>query len=165
MGAKTGVVVAIILILISNGCDNRRSKDEYKFIEYIEVEGNCYEDHVKQSANYKGDIVHWYNITKNIHSIYGSVSTFDVISGNEMIKNIIERNNDPYKYYPPDIIELSDLSKEDIGNDVLNIKGISRHSGKDMNSVGPRYKATCNLKVTCRLNYLPSLKKEGNKSR
>jgi len=68
------------------GCDEDRNKssNKYKLIEYVAVEGECWEDHVKQSAipqvKYQGELVHWENQTKKTHSRYGSVTNWETLN-------------------------------------------------------------------------------------
>src|SRR6266508_1681456 len=100
------ITIVVVLIVIGIACNNPK-KDEYKIIDKIEVEGTCFEDHVKQQANYKGSIVHWHNITKNIHSWYGSVHNWESMKSEKLFESI----NDPYKYNPPFTIEFHNLNK------------------------------------------------------
>ena len=72
---------AFFIVLIA--CEDRKPKDKYEFIEYIELRGTCRDDHVRvQPAVYTGDIEHWFNVTKNHHSrdgiVFGGVISWPV---------------------------------------------------------------------------------------
>ncbi len=142
-----------MILLISSifliGCRKEEKKDEYKFIEYIKVEGICGEDHAKTQGKYSGEIVHWYNVTKDTHSRYGFVSHWSSIE--ERFSNA----KDPYKYTLPFTIEFHNLRPEDLVGDELHLKGISSRTDSDKEN-----RATCVLKVIERLDYLPSLKEK-----
>ena len=146
-------MTVLYLSLFLIGC-TKEKKDEFKFVEYIEVKGVCSEEHVKKSAKYAGSIVHWHNLTKNTHARYGSVFNWDAIDPERLMEYV----NDQYKYVPPFSIEFIDLTEDEISKDNVIIKGISEHIATDEKSKGPRYRATCNLKVVRRLDYLPSTK-------
>jgi hypothetical protein len=64
--------------MVTFGCEDpppkNESKNERKLIEWVSVQGRCKEDHTTQwEEGYLGSISHWYNITKNKHSLSGSV--------------------------------------------------------------------------------------------
>jgi len=145
---RKAILLLISLALVA-GCE--KPQDEYKFVQFMKVEGECSEDHVKQVAKYKGEIVHWFNVTKNSHSRYGSVHNEESLDVEKMLEGI----QDPYKYRPPFIIVFEDLEQEEISGEQLKLKGISDHIGTGEGS-GPQYWATCTLRVVQRLDHLPS---------
>ena len=142
-----------IFILMGTGCDQDRKKssDKYNFVEYVAVEGECWEDHVKQSVipqvKYRGELVHWENQTKKTHSRYGSVTNW------ETLNTIIEEIETPNRYYPPFIVQFDDIGEKDFSSDRMRLSGISRHSGNEGNR--PGYKTTCVLKAVKRLDRIP----------
>lgn len=145
-------VIVLGMLFIMVACSEQQPKDEYKFIEYLKVEGTCYENHVKISANYSGSFVHWYNKTKDQHSRYGSVHHTEALTTeklNEKIKN-------PYKYYPPFSVEFGVIPPDQFSKVEMKLNGISKHMPQRESEEGARYEATCILRVLERLDYLPS---------
>ena len=140
--------MCVLVLLVA--CEEERPKDESQFIEYIEVRGTCSEDHVKQSADYEGSIVHWYNVTKNRHARYGNVHQWG-----EITERIMEEVKNPHRYYPPPAVDFNDLDQDQITGDELHLKGISDHLGGEQGDAGPHYETTCDLKVVRRLDHLP----------
>jgi len=152
------VILLLISLALVAGCEKPR--DEYKFVEFIKVEGECSEDHVKQLAKYKGEIVHWFNVTRNSHSRYGSVHNEESYD----LEQTLESIHDPYKYRPPFTIDFDDLKQEEISGEQLNLKGISEHTGTGEDS-GPQYWATCTLRVVQRFDHFPSDEERFSKSK
>jgi len=144
---KTSVM--LLLLMIALGCSKKEEnlEDEKKLIEYIRVEGVCREDHTNVQEEYSGSIVHWHNITKDTHARYGSVDR-ELDTDEVSVKN-------QYKYFPPFMIELSDLKPEDLVGDELHLKGTSGRLDSPKS-----YEATCTLKVVKRLDHLPSDEEE-----
>ena len=138
-------------------CEDKPAKDEYKFIEYVEVTGQCREDHVEQFDEYEGSLVHWFNITRGDHNLYGYV-TNKADAGLESEK-VIERASrgvrQPYKYFPPFSIEFIDLTPPQISSNSFTLSGISTPIPGKEDCTGPQYESTCTLKVIRRLDYLP----------
>ncbi len=145
---KASIGVLALMFFLLWGCEKKQPEDEYKFIEYIEVKGVCSEDHVKQTAEYEGSIVHWHNVTKNEHSRYGHVCKVGLFSPEELIAAVEE----PHKYRPPSFIAFWDLTPGQVSNKKFTLRGFSDDDGK------PHYEASCDLKVVQRLDYLPSAK-------
>jgi hypothetical protein len=143
-------IILIITNILLIGCKREEKKDEYKFIEYIKVEGIGGDDHARIKGKYEGEIVHWYNVTKDTHSRYGSVSYIHKDT-DDYVNNVIDSVKNPHKYKPPHIIDFQDLKPEDLIGDELLLKGISKHLDYDK-----QYEATCALKVIERLDYFPS---------
>jgi len=149
--AREGVFIFVLTILLLLIACEQQKKDEYKIIEYVKVEGVCFEDHVNQPDNYSGRIVHWYNVTQNVHGRYGSVHqpTIDTKKIHERVK---ERVENPYKYHPPFMITFRDLTQEEITGNQLHLKGISNSPAEPGES---SYASTCVLSVVERLDHLP----------
>jgi hypothetical protein len=148
--------LAFMLSVVS--CGDKPAKDEHKFLEYVEVTGQCREDHVEQFDSYEGSFVHWFNVTKGDHSVYGAVSN-KVDAGQAGPEKLVERTlrsvRQPYKYFPPTSIEFSNLTPPQISSRSFTLSGISTHITGKGECTGPQYESTCNLKVIRRLNYLP----------
>jgi hypothetical protein len=136
----------LVVALAVTACDQQpqRSKDKYKFVEFIRLEGVCFETHVRQDAQYRGELVHWHNLTKDQHMRYGSVHHWEELAAT------LQRIETPHKYFPPFTIEFSGLTAEQIAGDTLSLNGISQHL-----EPGPRYEATCRLNVVERLDHFP----------
>ena len=139
--------------------------EEFKFVAYLEVQGQCLEDRVRQAPGYdsggyatpgynvaySGDIVHWLNVRENVHVIHGSV--YDNLAHDR----IVPRLEYPNRYPPPFAIEFIQVDARRIVGDTLRLHGISDHSSGKNDSKGPRYPATCTLKVIRRLLHIPEL--------
>jgi hypothetical protein len=158
----TSLAVGPLLLALTGsllGCyGGERSEDTYQFIEYLEVAGECFEDHVKQPAPYTGSIVHWYNVTKDYHSRYGSVHHTRELD----TEKFAERTKRPYKYYPPFTIQFNDLQQEDLKGDELRLAGVSTdyQEYKSTAVTVYMYESTCFLRVVRRLDHIPSTQEE-----
>ena len=151
-------VVGSLAIPFIAGCEQKkRSDDVYRFVEYVRLEGECFEDHVKRPARYVGEIVHWHNTTKNTHSRYGSVHHWDSTKPEALTARI----QDPYSYKPPFTVSFDDLRAEEIAGTTLRLKGISKHLGNEENSSGPSYWTTCDVRVLERLDHIPRKESAG----
>lgn len=174
MARRSLLLYTIVLSTALFACQGEPPKDERKFIEYVEVKGPCHEDHVNQSGEYVGSLVHWLNVTKNQHSVYGSAFNEEQNllgrSGDKMAEKALSevqaQEANPYKYTLPFFIEFQGLSPENIAGNTFTLKGIAQHHlqkhqyNRDNQDQleGARYEATCELKVANRLNYLPERK-------
>ncbi|MCT0204929.1 hypothetical protein KQ302_07435 [Synechococcus sp. CS-602] len=147
--------------LVLQACSEEKPKDEYKFIEYLKVEGTCYENHVREAGGYSGDLVHWYNETKDQHSRYGSVHLSDFLVPEKMVEKI----KNPYKYYLPFTVSFGGISQVKYSQSEMRLEGISEHTSKGESKEGMKCEATCTLSVTERLDYLPSLQSNDNDSK
>ena len=143
---KTVVLVVLSLVV---GCD-QLGGGKAQIIEYIEVEGTCLEEHATltetQPYVYSGIITHFAYVTRDAHEIYGFV---DLQISTDILEKVPETD-----YRPPNTIYLLGLSKELIAQDSFQAKGRS-----DRESDGerrPLFGANCTLKVTKRLDYIPS---------
>ena len=146
-----------IPLLVACSEESPRERDEFKFIERIEVIGTCREDHVRplpeHTAQYSGSIVHWFNVTKNEYSHAGYVQEELRVDIDENLKEA----EWPYKYYPPFTVEFYyPKSADELASDTLTLKGVSHHIPIPIreDGSGARYEATCELKVTRRLDCL-----------
>jgi hypothetical protein len=135
--------------------DERRGLPHRELVEYIEVEGECAEDHVKESAPYTGHIEHLRNVTTDYHFASGYVTrrrsyTHEALMG---------RRSNPYRYEPSFAIGFANLRPEDLQGEVLRLAGLSEFLA-DEESGRPSYRATCTLRVTRRLDHRPSRQEE-----
>ena len=157
------LLAACLLLAVADS--QGAAPDEYKFVAYLEVQGTCIEDRVQLSpgdasrgyatpgydAVYSGDIVHWLNVKNNVHVIHGTV--YDNLAHDR----IVPRLEYPNRYPPPFAIEFVQVDARRIVGDTLRLHGISDHSSGKTDAKGPRYSATCTLKVVRRLFYIPDL--------
>jgi hypothetical protein len=142
------VTLAVPLVLVT-ACGQDRPKDQYSLIEYVEVQGSCFEDHVRQTGKYVGSIVHWRNMTKNTERRYGSVNRWP--SNEEMVEKV----GSPHKYFLPSIIAFDDVAGDDLHRPNFTAKGLSEHVTARSDNSGPHYEATCHLTVVKRSPTLP----------
>jgi hypothetical protein len=144
------VATFTLAVVVLGACGQDPPKDEYRFIEYVEIEGSCFEDHVRQPGKYTGSIVHWRNVTKNTEMRYGSVHRWaeEVAETSEQIEN-------PHKYFLPFSIQFDDVAPQDLRNPTFTAKGVAKHiTGRD-GDAAPQYEATCLLAVVKRSATLP----------
>jgi hypothetical protein len=147
MKPPTFITLALVFGTALSACQDEPPKDENKLIEYVEVAGLCRENHVIRSAEYKGSLVHWFNVTKGKHDVYGSVHYAKNVAAKTLEAN-------PYKYHPPFSVKFSDLTPEQVAQPKFPLFGISCGSG-DHVCEKPRYETTCRLRVVQRLDHLP----------
>ncbi len=158
----SAIVVCSILVLVA--CDEEPT-DKVEFIESVEVEGTCKEDHATVSSEYDGCISQWYNVTKGKHDSFGFVFRKDSIASSEppppeeLIDSFLEEQRDPYTYRPPLIITFRGLRTRDFVGDQLTLKGVSDHN-RNADGKGPYYWTTCELKVVRRLDHPPEDEEE-----
>lgn len=144
---RTSTMLFVIFgIVVVAGCNRQSQKSSYEFVEWAEVKGTCFEDHVRKSANYKGDLVHWRDKNTGTSSRYGSVTNWEVLS----------KSKNPYDYEPPFIVSFENVSQEQFSASSFILHGISEQASSGTNVKSPEYKATCELYVTRRLDHLPS---------
>lgn len=147
------ILVGFVTLLILSACSEEKPKDEYEFMEYLKVEGTCYENHVKESGHYSGSLVHWYNKTKAQHFRYGAVHHTVPLVPEKMIEEI----KNPYKYYLPFSVSFQNIPQSQYSQSEMKLDGISEHTPKGESEEGKKYEAACMLSVTERLDYLPSV--------
>lgn len=151
--------VLAMCILIGIGCDQDRNKssDKYRLVDYVAVEGECWEDHVKQlaigQAKYRGELVHWENQTKKTHSRYGWVTNLETSDTAKLLAEIEREIENPNRYYPPSHVEFDDIAQEDFSADKMRLSGVSSHSSNEGNR--PGYETTCIVNAAKRLDHIP----------
>jgi hypothetical protein len=134
--------------------DERQGVPRWELVEYIEVEGECAEDHVKESARYVGHLEHSRNPTMDYHFGWGHVTL-----RRDDRHLWLARSRDPYSYEPSFTIGFSQLRPEQLQGDVLHLAGLSEYI-TDEESRRPSYRATCTLRVSRRLDHRPSRQEE-----
>jgi hypothetical protein len=166
---RTIVWCVVVWGLVVPACTDERAKQEDKVLQYVEVKGLCRDDHANQSAEYTGNLVHRFNVTKNEHRIYGVVTNQASSAPPEQkIANTVKTVTQPYKYIPPFSIELVEPTPELITGESFTVKGISQHmpqphqySGSTKELIGAQYEATCDLRVLRRLDHLSDAANRG----
>ena len=149
MRPRTFIQLVIITYTVSMGCQQKPAKDEYRLIEHIEVAGQCHENHVAQSAEYKGSLVHWFNVTNGKHNVYGGVDSA------EDLDKVSEETANPNKYHPPVIVTFDDITPEQVAQPEFSLSGTSCRPGGTLGCNEPQYETSCRLKVVRRLDHLP----------
>ena len=138
---KTLVLFFSFLLI---GCDSKA-----QIIEYLEVEGVCLEDHAAQPEGlpyvYSGVITHFAYVTHDAHEIYGFV---DRQTPDDNARKLVKSG-----YQSPNTIYLLGLKKEQIARDTFQAKGISE---READGESPLRETSCTLKVTKRLDRIPS---------
>jgi hypothetical protein len=132
----------------------RRALPAQEFVEALDVEGDCAEDHVKESAPYEGTITHTRLVTTGTPVVSGYVTLTPDAHHARMT-----RRPDPYGYEPSFSIGFTRLRPEDLQGDVLQLAGVSEYPG-DEESHRPSHRVTCTLRVTRRLDQRPSRQDE-----
>lgn len=123
------------MILFILSCTKEPPKDESEFIEFLKVQGLCFENHVQMTAEYEGSFVHWYNKKDDSHSRYGSVMHTTAV------EDIVEKIQNKNKYYPPFLITFWDIPPDKFSQSKMILNGISRHISNTESEEGPQYEA------------------------
>ena len=129
------------------GCSRAPKPPVMEFVEWVQVDGSCQEDHAVQGGRYAGELVHWRNKATGVSARYGSVENLDAASPEAMAARI----QHPNRYWPPFIIEFSDITASDFQSQISVLHGVS-----DDPNHGAGYETTCNLAAKRRLDHLPS---------
>lgn len=148
---KLLAVLAASILLSVLGCENKKQKDEFKFIEWLKISGTCYEDHVRQTSKYEGSLVHWFNVTRKQDDVYGSVHNPESAT----VENVVKRVENPYKYSPPFTIAFWEILPAQVEGKTMTLKGVSSQLGDHAQGGGQEYEATCELTVLERRDHLP----------
>jgi hypothetical protein len=145
MSSRLSDFGGVFLMLLCLSCSKTPDVPDFHFVGALLVEGECTEDKSTVAGRYQGDIVDWYNLSRQTHSRYGSVTNIDAMSR-------MQQFTDPHGYQPPNNIGFDNLSSNDISGDELVLNGLS---GREA-SPGNALRATCKLAVTKRLDHLPT---------
>lgn len=128
-------------------CTRAPKLSDEEFIQWVQVDGLCHEDHATQDGRYSGELVHWRNKVTGVSKRYGSVHNLDSMRPEAMAAEI----HQPNRYRPPFSIEFGDITASVFQSPTFVLHGVS----DDLKS-GAGYEATCNLTVKRRLDHLPS---------
>lgn len=152
MSGSRGILCVLACGALVAGCTQDPKPSAHEFVEWVQVDGSCKEDHVTQGGHYSGDLVHWRNKATGVSSRYGSVENME---WEEAL--IAEIQHPDHRYHPPDSIGFEDIAASDFQSQTFVLHGISNFL-QDERSRDPRYAATCTLTVQRRLDHLPSAK-------
>lgn len=147
MSGLREIVCVLTLAALVTSCTQDPKPTAYEFVEWVQVDGSCQEDHATQAAHYGGELVDWRNKATGVSNRYGSVNNFGSMSAQAMLAEIQQ----PNRYRPPFSIEFRDIAARDFQSQTFVLHGIS-----DDPNHGAGYEATCNLTVQRRLDHLPS---------
>jgi hypothetical protein len=136
------VVVLCMAAFLVMRLRDTTEEEKRRFVEYVKVQGICYEDHVQRAGRYRGDLVSYYTDGDQAREYYGSVTRVRGI----IDKARMEHSN---KSYPPVTIELSSVQERDIHKNVFFANG-SVNSSSEYGEQG--YEAACILRVVERLD-------------
>jgi hypothetical protein len=153
--ALPSLLIMGLAYMFGDSRSKQQSLNDTSLIEYIEVAGECAEDHVKDSAPYTGSIEHWRNVTTGDHSGFGHV----IHSRDHTDEAWAASFNDLYRYKPPFTITLFDFRPADLQGEILHLTGVSNFLADD-GPLRPTYRATCTLRVIRRLDHRPSQQEE-----
>ena len=132
-----GVSVAAMTVSRSDS-DAQTTKGEYKLIEAIDVQGECWEDRVGQHDKYAGQIVRYQSIET------GKISTYGFLFRPWSAEQAMDEVAHPTVYHTAAIMEFDDLDI-DTNQPKWAIHGVSnsRENAPGLNS-------TCNVDVVKR---------------
>ena len=119
-------------------CNKPEPQHHYTLLEVIDVKGTCYEDHVRQSDNYAGQIVRWQDDETKQVSTYGSVTNTA-----DLVQRTFDQVKHPTVYYTPFIVEFLDI-RIDTSQPRWTLHGVS---GSNRENDGQGYDSTCELSV------------------
>ncbi len=119
-------------------CDDNRPKEHHTLLEVINVKGACYEDHVRQPADYAGQIVRWQTDETKIISTYGFVSQSWTAA------QAMDEAVHPSVYHTPIIVQLMEIDID------TNAPQWTIHGVSDRGENEHGYNSTCELDVTKR---------------
>lgn len=129
------------------GCSQSAKPSPFQFVEWVQVDGVCQEDHANEAGHYSGELVDWRNKSTGASSRYGSVINFDSMDVNTMAAEIRQ----PYRYHPPFSVDFNSIAASDFDAQAMVLHGVS-----DDPKHGGGYAATCHLTVQRRLDHLPT---------
>jgi len=132
-----GVSVATMIVTHSDS-DAQTTKGEYKLKEFIDLQGECWENHVGQHAKYAGQIVRYQSVET------GKISTYGFLFRPWSAEQAIYETTHPTVYHTAAIMEFPEIG---IGTDQPKwvIHGVSDR-GENVQG----YDSTCNVDVVKR---------------
>ena len=116
----------------------KMQKDQFKYVQFIEVEGTCLEDHVKErwTRSYEGKLRLWHG-TKIGRYGDGIIYHLAGTMGGTTIRDLFSE-----QYDPPFAIGFSDIPAETFAQNAMTLKGVSNPVGRE-----PSYPTSCKLTV------------------
>jgi hypothetical protein len=147
MSDSRAILWMLVCGALVSSCTQDPKPTPYEFVEWVQVDGSCQEDHATQGGHYSGDMVHWRNKATGVSRRYGSVNNFDSSSPEAMLAEVKQ----PNRYHPPFSINFDNVAASDFQSQSFVLHGVS-----DDTNHGGGYEATCRLTVQRRLDHLPS---------
>jgi len=132
-----GVGVVALFVAYSDSYA-QTTKDKYKLIEAIDVQGECWEDHVGQRDKYAGQIVRWQSVAT------GTISTYGFLFRPFLAEGAVDEVTHPTVYHTAPIMEFPEI---DIDTD--QPKWVI-HGASDRGENEQGYDSTCNVDVVKR---------------
>lgn len=112
---------------------------------FIDLEGECWEDHVGQWDKYAGKVVRWQSANT------GRILTYGFVSRPISATRVINEAQPPTAYYTPPMIKLSEINI-DTEQAKWVVKGVSDRGENEQG-----YDSTCELEVLKRGTKLPDM--------
>jgi len=123
--------LTVIAAFAVSGCNEQRPKDKYELVEFLRVEGTCFENHVRDQAKYIGELVHWRDLAAREDMRYGFVRR--PIDVSEMAREF----KNPNKYFPPDGIQFH-------GSRAMCLRWLDYRAGtRTPGAMSPRVRSQC----------------------
>jgi hypothetical protein len=118
----------------------------FTMVEIIEVKGSCFEDHVRRSDSYSGQIIRWQVDETREVSTFGHVTR----ASSDSVPLIQAQ----HPYYAPPVVDFRDI-EIDTGLPKWTLHGVSsseqdEDEGMDNHEHGFGYDSTCELEVVGR---------------
>src|SRR5262245_42041909 len=126
------VFLFVVLSAVLSSCQEKPAPEEYKFVESIEIAGQCREKQGKQSAEYSGSLEHWSQVTQGKHEIYGGVHNSE-----GTVERVLDKEANPNNYHPPYTVEFFDLTPNAVARSEFTIDGLSKSLGHDSDTSRP----------------------------
>jgi len=142
-----GIAFVLAFGALVASCTQDPKPAAYQFVEWVQVQGSCQEDHATQGGHYSGELVEWRNKATGVSSRYGSVENWALTSVEAMDSEI----QHPNRYHPPFSVEFRDIAANGFQSQTLLLHGLS-----DDPNHGGGYETTCKLNVQRRLDHPPS---------
>ena len=116
----------------------KMQKDQFRYVQFIEVEGTCLEDHAKErwTRSYKGRLHLWYDAKVGRYGD-GTIYNLGGLGGT------INRDLFSEQYDPPFAIGFSNIPANVFAQGTMALKGLSNPVGSE-----PSHSTSCSLTVT-----------------
>jgi hypothetical protein len=136
---------ALLLLALSftvTGC-NEEPENPYVLREVIDVQGTCFEDHVRQPDSYAGQIVRWESKETGKMHTYGSI-----INAGDFFQRTLDKVTNPTVYHTSFMISFENIDI-DTSQPKWLLHGVSvRRDSPEQPNAG--YDSTCDLEVVKR---------------